>query len=307
MLRGALGLGFCRAGNSGILSPSQLSLRRLPLTLDLVIRSAGWAGAACAVVASVLTLRAFFDPEAARGERAARVFLAGATLLMTVAIVARAAELGTVPLSSPLESLFTYGWLVFFVYLLLVRAPERPAVGTLLVPFGTLCALAGITGLTAPADVQPILKNPLFAFHALAAFLGYSALSVACCAGILYLVLHDQIAHKRMGRLAARLPSLADLDALGHRTVISGLTLLTASIVAGMVWAKQEWNVVWIWEPKGVWALLTWVVYVFYLVARNSAGWRGVRAAWVSAIGFVASIFTLLGTNYLLGWGRHVF
>ena len=280
----------------------------MPLSaLDLIIRITAWAGAALAAIASVLSLRAFFDPEAAASERTARRLLVAATVLMTVAIVARAIELGTVPLSSPLESLFTYGWLVFFVYLLLVRAPERPAVGTLLVPFGTLCALAGISGLTGSADIEPILKNPLFAFHALAAFLGYSALSVACCAGILYLVLHDQIAHKRMGRLAARLPSLEDLDALGHRTVISGLTLLTASIVAGMVWAKQEWNVLWIWEPKGIWALLTWVVYAFYLVARNSAGWRGVRAAWVSALGFVATIFTLLGTNYLLGWGRHVF
>jgi len=280
----------------------------MPLSaLDTFIRITGWAGAALAAIASALTLRAFFDPEAAASERTARLLLLGATVLMTVAIVSRAIELGTVPLSSPLESLFTYGWLVFFVYLLLVRAPERPAVGTLLVPFGTLCALAGIAGLSAPADVEPILKNPLFAFHALAAFLGYSALSVACCAGILYLVLHDQIAHKRMGRLAARLPSLEDLDALGHRTVISGLTLLTASIVAGMVWAKQEWDVLWIWEPKGVWALLTWVVYAFYLFARNSAGWRGVRAAWVSALGFGATIFTLLGTNYLLGWGRHVF
>jgi cytochrome c-type biogenesis protein CcsB len=280
----------------------------LPLSaLDLVIRITGWAGAALAAIASALTLRAFFDPDHEHGESMSRVLLVVATVFMTATIVARAAELGTVPLSSPLESLFTYGWLVFFVYLLLVQAPERPAVGTLLVPFGTLCALAGIAGLAAPADVEPILKNPLFAFHALAAFLGYSALSVACCAGILYLVLHDQISHKRMGRLAARLPSLEDLDALGHRTVISGLTLLTASIVAGMVWAKQEWGVLWIWEPKGVWALLTWVVYAFYLVARNSAGWRGVRAAWVSALGFVATIFTLLGTNYLLGWGRHVF
>jgi cytochrome c-type biogenesis protein CcsB len=280
----------------------------LPLSaLDLVIRITGWAGAALAAVASALILRAFFDPDAAHGERTARRLLAGATALMTVTIVARAAELGTVPLSSPLESLFTYGWLIFFVYLLLARAPERPAVGALLVPFGTLCALAGVSGLAQPADVEPILKNPLFAFHALTAFLGYSALSVACCAGILYLVLHDQIAHKRMGRIAARLPSLEDLDALGHRTVISGLTLLTASILAGMVWAKQEWDVFWIWEPKGVWALLTWVVYAFYLVARNSAGWRGVRAAWISALGFVATIFTLLGTNYLLGWGRHVF
>jgi ABC-type transport system involved in cytochrome c biogenesis permease subunit len=225
---------------------------------------------------------------------------------MTGVIAAHSARLGAVPIFSPLEALYSYAWLVFLVFLFLVRAPNRSAIGSLLVPFGTACALLGMFGFTS-ADVNPLFKNPLFSVHTLAAFLGYSALSVACCAGILYLVLHDNLTHKRIGVVASRLPSLEDLDGLGHRTVILGLSLLTLSIVAGMAWAKREWGVVWIWEPKGVWVLVTWLVYAFYLVARNRAGWRGVRAAWLSAVGFVASIFTLLGTNYLLAWGRHVF
>jgi len=275
--------------------------------MDAVVRVAAWAGAGLAAVTSFLHLRAFLDPEGAGHGALRRNLLVAAVGCMTVALAARSVTLGTVPLSSPLESLYAYGWLVALVYLLLVRGSARTPVGALLVPFGTLCTFVGMAGLSSARDIQPILRHPLFAFHALTAFLGYSALSVACCAGVLYLVQYQEIAHKRMGPLAARLPSLEDLDRLGHRTVIFGLALLTASILAGMAWAKQEWNVFWIWEPKGVWALLTWGLYVFYLVARNGAGWRGLRAAWLSAVGFLASIFTLLGTNYLLGWGRHVF
>ena len=52
--------------------------------------------------------------------------------------------------------------------------------------------------------------------------------------------------------------------------------------------------------------LVTWLVYAAYLVVRNAAGWRGVRAAWITAIGFGASIFTFLGSNYLFNWGRHI-
>jgi cytochrome c-type biogenesis protein CcsB len=275
--------------------------------VDVVVRVSAWTGAALAAVASALYLRAFFDPDGAGHGAWRQNLLIAATVCMTAALAGRAAVLGTVPLSSPLESLYAYGWLVALVFLLLVRGSARTPVGALLVPFGALCSFVGMAGLTTVRDVQPILRHPLFAFHALTAFLGYSALSVACCAGVLYLVQYQEISHKRMGPLAARLPSLEDLDRLGHRTVIFGLALLTASIVAGMAWAKQEWNVLWIWEPKGVWALLTWGLYAFYLVARDGAGWRGVRAAWLSAVGFLASIFTLLGTNYLLGWGRHVF
>ena len=89
--------------------------------------------------------------------------------------------------------------------------------------------------------------------------------------------------------------------------MILGFSLLTVGIVTGMTWAWQEWKEIWIWEPKGAWVLVTWLVYAAYLVVRNAAGWRGVRAAWITAIGFGASIFTFLGSNFLFNWGRHIF
>jgi cytochrome c-type biogenesis protein CcsB len=226
---------------------------------------------------------------------------------MTLVILARTVEVGTVPLFSPFEALYFYGWLVFVVFFFAVKRPTRASIGTLLVPFGTACAVVGAFGFAPPTDVNPIFRNALFAIHTLSAFLGYSALSVACCAGVLYLLMFEQISKKRIGTLVARLPSLEDLDRLGHRTVILGFSLLTIGIAAGMAWAWREWKVIWIWEPKGAWVLITWMLYAGYLVVRNGAGWQGVRAAWITAVGFVASIFTFLGTNYLFAWGRHVF
>jgi ABC-type transport system involved in cytochrome c biogenesis permease subunit len=227
--------------------------------------------------------------------------------LMTLVIAARTVQLGTVPLFSPFEALYFYGWLVFLVFFLVVKQPARASIGTLLVPFGTICAVVGAFGFTAPADVNPIFRNSLFAVHTLAAFLGYAALSVACCAGVLYLLMYDHISKKKIGALVARLPSLEELDRLGHLTVILGFGLLSVGIAVGMTWAWQEWKVVWIWEPKGAWVAFTWLIYAAYLAVRNGAGWRGVRAAWITTVGFVASIITFLGTNYLMSWGRHVF
>jgi cytochrome c-type biogenesis protein CcsB len=275
--------------------------------VEIAVDAARWLGAALALIASALCLRAFFTGDAP-AERPLRRGLLRATVgLMTLVLAARTAQLGTVPLFSPFEALYFYGWLVFLVFFLVVKQPVRTPIGTLLVPFGTACAVVGACGFTAPADVNPIFKNPLFAVHTLAAFLGYSALSVACCAGVLYLLMHDQLAKKKFGSLVARLPSLEELDRLGHLTVILGFALLTLGIAVGMTWAWREWKVVWIWEPQGAWALITWLIYAAYLVVRNGAGWRGLRAAWITTVGFVASIFTFLGTNYLMSWGRHVF
>ena len=236
-----------------------------------------------------------------------RFFLWFATGWKTLTLALRTIQIGTVPLLSPVEALFFYGWLVFVVYLLLMRSPTQASVGALLVPFGTACAAIGVLGVAPDTRLNPIFQNPLFAVHTMAAFLAYSALSVACCAGILYLVLHQQVTQKNVGPLFNRLPPLEDLDRLGHRTIILGFALLTIAIVSGAVWARQEWGVNWIWEPKAVWSVFSWLIYALYLVFRGRAGWRGERAAWVATAGFAISIFSFLATNYLLASGRHVF
>jgi ABC-type transport system involved in cytochrome c biogenesis permease subunit len=123
----------------------------------------------------------------------------------------------------------------------------------------------------------------------------------------MYLLLFEEIAHKRVGRMFARLPSLDDLDRLGHHTVLLGFALLTSGIVVGMVWARTEWGVLWVWEAKSVWTLLSWLVYLGYLLTRNLAGWQGSRAAWLATLGFALAAITFLGTNVALGSGRHVF
>ena len=265
-----------------------------------------WLGLGAALVAAVLYLR-LFARDAAAEVRLRRGLLWAAVVAISVSLIWRTVELGTVPLLTPSEALYFYGWLVFLVYLTLMRSPTQALVGALLVPFGAICVLLGAVTFPAETTVLPIFQSPLFAVHTLSAFLGYSALSVACCAGILYLVLHDQVVHKRMGGLFRRLPPLEDLDQLGFRTVLLGFLLLTVAIGVGAAWARSEWGVSWILEPKAVWALVSWAVYAVYLVVRGSRGWRGKRAAWLATAGFALSIAGFLGTNYWLASGRHVF
>jgi ABC-type transport system involved in cytochrome c biogenesis permease subunit len=206
-----------------------------------------------------------------------------------------------VPLFRTFEALFLYGALVCLLFLVLVPPPSRSAMGALLVPLGAACAAAGALGLLAAplAPVNPLLRHPLFAAHTLLEFLAYSTLSVACCAGILYLLLHDRIAHKKFGPLLGRLPSLEELDQLAFESIGLGLLLLTAGMLAGALWARIEWGVAFLWEPKTVWSAFTWVFYVFVLLTRGGAGWRGVRAAWLSTLGFLANTLAFLGASWL--------
>jgi ABC-type transport system involved in cytochrome c biogenesis permease subunit len=265
-----------------------------------------FGGVALAVVAAVLYVREFLEPERPPAPFKARWVL-GAALLMTASLVVRTAQLGTVPLVSSLEALFFYSWLLLVVFLALVREAAHRTLGAFLVPLAALLGLVAAAWMAPPGEVNALFRNRLFALHTVSLFLGYSALSVAFCAGVMYLLLFDEIAHKKVGRFFARLPSLDDLDRLGHHTVVLGFVLLTAGLVVGMVWARNEWGVAWVWEPKGVWTLLSWAVYLGYLVARRAAGWQGQRAAWLATLGFALTVATFLSSSAILGAGRHAF
>ena len=265
-----------------------------------------WAGVLLAAAAGVLYVRNLTTAAPPAGRLPERLVLA-AVLCLTGALVVRGLELSTVPLVSSLEALLFYAWLLLAVFLVLVRREAHRTLGAILVPLAVLLGAFAAAFMAPPQPVSALFHNRYFALHTVSLFLGYSALSVAFCAGVMYLLLFDEIAHKRVGRMFARLPSLDDLDRLGHRTVLLGFALLTAGIVVGMVWAKTEWGVLWVWEPKSVWTLLSWAVYLGYLVTRNLAGWQGPRAAWLATLGFALAAATFVGTNVALGSGRHVF
>ncbi len=265
-----------------------------------------WAGVALATLAGVSYIRNLTAAARPAGPAPERLVV-GAVLCLSGALLARGLELSTVPLVTSVEALLFYAWLLLVVFLVLVRREAHRTLGALLVPLAALLALVSAAFMAPPAAVGAVFKNPWFALHTVSLFLGYSALSVAFCAGVMYLLLFDEIAHKRVGRMFARLPSLDDLDRLGHHTVLAGFVLLTAGIVVGMVWARTEWGVLWVWETKSVWTLLSWSVYLAYLLTRNLAGWQGARAAWLATLGFALAAATFVGTNVLLASGRHVF
>jgi len=99
------------------------------------------------------------------------------------------------------------------------------------------------------------------------------------------------------GGLLARLPSSARFDELAYRTIQFAFPLWTFAVIAGAIWAHQAWGRYWGWDPKEVWAFITWVVYAGYLHARSTAGWRGTRAAIISSVGFACVVFNYYAVN----------
>ena len=76
---------------------------------------------------------------------------------------------------------------------------------------------------------------------------------------------------------------------------------MTLGLLAGVIWAEQDWTQGWPSDPKVIAAFITWGIYLILIYLRLSMGWRGRRAAIISMIGFLSVLFTFLGTRYLGG------
>ncbi|MEK5039289.1 c-type cytochrome biogenesis protein CcsB [Sporosarcina sp. FSL K6-3457] len=95
------------------------------------------------------------------------------------------------------------------------------------------------------------------------------------------------------------------MDEIGYRAVIIGFPIFSlGALVFAMIWAHEAWSRFWGWDPKEVWALITWLFYAAFLHVRLSRGWEGEKSAWLAVIGFIIIMFNLIAVNLIIA-GLH--
>jgi ABC-type transport system involved in cytochrome c biogenesis permease subunit len=84
------------------------------------------------------------------------------------------------------------------------------------------------------------------------------------------------------------------------------MLVLWVGLVLGAVWAAVSWGRPWGWDPKEVFALLTWVVYIglIHLRVAVTPRRRGLATAWVALAAFVVMAFNWYWVNVQLA-GLH--
>ncbi len=95
------------------------------------------------------------------------------------------------------------------------------------------------------------------------------------------------------------------MDEIGYRAVLIGFPVFTlGALIFAMIWAHEAWSRFWGWDPKEVWALITWLFYAAFLHLRLSRGWDGRKSAWLAVIGFIIIMFNLIAVNLIIA-GLH--
>ena len=224
------------------------------------------------------------------------LLLAAAVLLFAVTIQ-RSIQIRFVAVTNTLESLvFFSGMIGLILFFYVLRLKER--IFPFIVFGGTVIAVALLAIASSPLagkEIQPpipALQSYWLVLHVTFSFIGEAFFSVAFISSIYYLLTKDE---DRRGTA----------DRITYTAIGIGYPIFTAgALIFGAIWAQSAWGTYWSWDPKETWALITWLVYTAYLHSRFAAKLRGRVSAILSIMGYVFTIFTFFGVNYLLS-GLH--
>ena len=125
-----------------------------------------------------------------------------------------------------------------------------------------------------PTEREMGVVQRIFYFHvssAIAAFVGYAIVFVA------------SIQYLRSRREC--------WDSLAHAAAELGVVFSVIVLITGPIWAKPIWGVYWRWEPRLTSMLITFTIYVAYLIVRSyTTGSPDRTRRFAAVLGIVAFV-----------------
>ncbi|MBZ5739295.1 c-type cytochrome biogenesis protein CcsB [Nocardioides mangrovi] len=228
-----------------------------------------------------------------------------------VSLVGRgmAADPNRVPWGNMYEFTLSGTFVVAFLYVALYRKFRLAWMAPIVLAFVLTVLMVAVLWLYAPvAPLTEALSSYWLVIHVVSAIISVGAFTLGGITSALYLVKSRSVT-KGGGTTSgyvARLPELAVLDRVSYRLHAFGFPVWTfAVLITGPIWAHQAWSSYWNWDPKEVWAFITWVVYAAYLHARTTAGWKGRNAAILALVGTFTLWFNFIGINYFSTTSQH--
>jgi cytochrome c-type biogenesis protein CcsB len=253
--------------------------------------------------------RPVLAPTSSRAELFGRLgvlLTAGGAFIHLIALVGRgmAADPNRVPWGNMYEFTLAGTFVVAVLYLALYRKLALHWMAPIVVAFVLTLLMVAVIWLYGPvAPLTEALNSPWLVIHVVSAVIATGAFTIGGIASALYLIKSKK--PNATGYLA-RVPEPAALDRIAYRLHSFAFPVWTfAVLITGPIWAHQAWSSFWNWDPKEVWAFITWVVYAGYLHARATAGWRGRRAAWLALAGMATLWFNFIGINYFSTTSQH--
>ncbi len=172
------------------------------------------------------------------------------------------------------------------------------------------------------SNMMPVLHDVWLYIHTNVIIFSYVLIFMAAVSSLLYLgwrMLGGGPDYAKIGGAAGVIQTTADGKTYFERAkttagqVFDGATmvlvelafiLLWAGTVMGAIWADHSWGRPWGWDPKEVFALNTFIVFIVLLHVRLKAADKGLWTAVLAIIGAIVMVFNWTVINFVIS-GLH--
>jgi cytochrome c-type biogenesis protein CcsB len=187
----------------------------------------------------------------------------------------------------------------------LIRRPAIRHIGLFVTL--ALVLLLGADGMIAYTPVGPLvpaLHSYWFVIHVSTIILASGIFLIGAVPATMFLIRdgYDKGKRRFPYSLGRNTPDAALLERLTFRLHAFAFPLFTfGALIAGPIWAEASWGRYWGWDPKEVWAFISWIVYAGYLHARATPSVKRNVATWIALLGFATMLMNLFGVNLFFG------
>lgn len=185
-------------------------------------------------------------------------------------------------------------WLMLTVYAIEQQLyPKMRAVGVLSV----LGALTVLLAQLFPGKPMALQTSAWLPLHLALGIASYGL----CAAAVVHAGLMSRAEHRM--RTASNdeggMPLLM-LERLTFRFVTAGFVLLSATLLAGLLFGESLYGRAWIWDHKTVFSVLAWVAFALLLIGRSRFGLRGRHAVHLIYAGAALLLLAYAGSRFVL-------
>ncbi|MFI3298923.1 MAG: cytochrome c biogenesis protein CcsA [Rikenellaceae bacterium] len=220
--------------------------------------------------------------------------------VVTVLIAIRWYLAGRIPLSNGYETMLFLSWSIMAISVVLMRrVPHLNSISLFL--SGLTLLVVHISGSNPQiTELIPVLNSPWLTTHVSFIMISYAIFGIMALQSIvaLAMIFKNKKRYKRDIEL---------LSLLNNIMLYPSSFLLGAGIFIGAIWANNSWGRYWGWDPKEVWALITFMCYAILFhrsFLPSDSNKKAVTTHVIVIVGFIFVLMTYFGVNFILG-GMH--
>lgn len=223
----------------------------------------------------------------------------GTRILLMIAWLLHAAALawslvGTPPRFDWAPALSVTAWLVLTVYGVESRMYPQLTMRRALALLGAAAVLVATFFPGKALDVSASTWLPLHLALGIASYGLFGAAVVHA-----WLITRAERQIRQASDPQAGVPLLT-LERLTFRFVMAGFALLSATLLAGLLFSENLYGRAWKWDHKTVLSTLAWLCFGVLLIGRARFGWRGRTARRVLYAGAALLVLAYVGSRFVL-------